>query len=114
MNVRLPTVEELPVGYERVGLAISTSTSNDELWIFGGSYNKGDGLKISNNIYKVSMKSIIECECEMNEETGEYEVAEEDKEFNLLQKMPLNMRNGQIRMLDTIGSKVFWINVEHT
>jgi len=37
LNVRLPQVNGISVGYERIGLAINKQTANDELWIFGGA-----------------------------------------------------------------------------
>mmetsp|Transcript_85612 Transcript_85612/g.184833 ORF Transcript_85612/g.184833 Transcript_85612/m.184833 type:complete len:113 (+) Transcript_85612:1094-1432(+) len=61
------------------------------------------------------MKNIVECDCEIDEETDEWVVNEEDKDYSILQKVPnLQMKNGQLRMFDSIGSKVIWINVDHT
>lgn len=59
------------------------------------------------------MKSIVEADSELDPETNEFTVPEAERNYDLLQKQPLFMKNGQLRMFDSIGSKVIWINVDH-
>lgn len=89
---------------ERVGLAVNTLESKDELYVFGGSFNFGSGLKYSNQILKINMKDIIM-------------IGKEDDEQPLFKPLipfrDMALPRGEIRMFDKIGSKCMLMLVDH-
>lgn len=92
------------MGMERVGLAVNTLETKDELYVFGGSFNFGSGLKNSNQILKINMKDIIT----ITSDDGEQPLF---KPLTPIRDMALP--RGEIRMFDKIGSKCVMIIVDH-